>query len=107
MWRRDAPASLLVKSDEENSWTSESLTPTGTYELTVEALKPRLMSADSGPLRDVATQLGMNEITVKVAAHRMREKYRKLLLQTISQTVENPDDVKQEIEHLFSALSTK
>ena len=72
-----------------------------------EALKPRLMSADSGPLRDVATQLGMNEITVKVAAHRMREKYRKLLLQTISQTVENPDDVKQEIEHLFSALSTK
>lgn len=70
-----------------------------------EALKPRLISVDPGPLRDVAAKLGMNEITVKVAAHRMREKYRKLLLQTISQTVENPDDIEQEIEDLFTALS--
>lgn len=70
-----------------------------------EALKPRLVSDDSGPLRNVANQLGMNEITVKVAAHRMREKYRTLLIQTVSQTVENPDDIRQEIQDLFDALS--
>ena len=69
------------------------------------ALKPRLTFADAAPLGDVAAQLGFNEITVKVAAHRMREKYRQTLEKIISMTVEDPQDVKQEINDLFQSLS--
>ncbi len=69
------------------------------------ALKPRLTSENAASLAEVAAQLGLNEITVKVAAHRMREKYRLMLEQVISQTVDRPEEVEQEINDLFRSLS--
>jgi RNA polymerase sigma-70 factor (ECF subfamily) len=70
-----------------------------------EALKGRF-SVDGDPtmLASVATQLGMNESAVKVAAHRMRERYRKLLRSQIALTVDTPDEVDEEIMHLFKAI---
>jgi RNA polymerase sigma factor (sigma-70 family) len=51
-----------------------------------------------------AQQLGISETTAKVAAHRMRKRYRELLRDEISQTVERPEDVDEEIRDLFAVL---
>jgi RNA polymerase sigma-70 factor (ECF subfamily) len=70
-----------------------------------DALKGRF-SAEADPtlLGCVAKELGMAESAVKVALHRMRERYRKLLRSEIALTVESPDEVDEEIMHLFKVL---
>jgi hypothetical protein len=70
-----------------------------------DALKGRF-STDGDPalLASVAEQLGMNEGAVKVAMHRMRQRYRKLLRNEIELTVESPQQVEEEIMHLFKVF---
>ena len=46
----------------------------------------------------------MTEGTVKVAAHRLRKRYRELLRDEIAQTVASPDLVDEEIRYLLSCL---
>ncbi len=41
MWQRDSASSLNVEFDEVNSWSIDSLTPSGTHELQLETLQPR------------------------------------------------------------------
>lgn len=53
-----------------------------------------------------ARRLGMSEGAVKVAAHRMRRRYRDLLREEIARTVDRPDDVDGELRHLFGVLSS-
>jgi RNA polymerase sigma-70 factor (ECF subfamily) len=74
-------------------------------ETVFDALKGRF-SADGDPavLASVAADLGMNESAVKVALHRMRARYRKLLRSQIALTVETPGEVDEEILHLFKAI---
>jgi len=55
----------------------------------------------------VGAALGMSEANVKVTVHRLRKRYRELLRDEISQTVENVADIEEEIRHLFSALSAR
>ena len=43
---------------------------------------------------------------VKVAVHRMRQRYRELLREEIAHTVEEPDQIDEEIRQLFAALSS-
>jgi RNA polymerase sigma-70 factor (ECF subfamily) len=64
------------------------------------------LTGESGaaPLRQVAEQLGMTEGAVKVAIHRLRQKYRELLRDEISQTVAAQDDVDDELSLLLAAL---
>ena len=54
--------------------------------------------------RDVAAELGMTEGAVKVAVHRLRRRYRDLVREEIAQTVAGPEDVDEELRHLFAAL---
>lgn len=70
-----------------------------------EALKGRLAGGDSGRYSEVAESLGMSEIAVKVASHRMKNRYRDLIRETIQQTVSSEEDVDQELAELFEALS--
>jgi len=42
---------------------------------------------------------------VKVAVHRLRQRYGELLRAEIANTVSNPDDVQSEIRHLIAVLS--
>ena len=70
-----------------------------------DALKPHLVRQSNDSWRDVSTELGMNEIAVKVAAHRMRQKYRSILYDLIAQTVDTKSEIDKEIADLFSALS--
>jgi RNA polymerase sigma-70 factor (ECF subfamily) len=54
--------------------------------------------------RDLAARLAMSEGALRVAAHRMRERYRALLRDAVAQTVDQPEDVEDELRHLVSVL---
>lgn len=54
---------------------------------------------------EVAARLGMSEGSVRVAVHRLRERYRECLRAAVADTVESADAVDAELQHLFSALS--
>jgi DNA-directed RNA polymerase specialized sigma24 family protein len=51
-----------------------------------------------------AEELGMTEGAVKVAVHRLRHRYRELLREEISRTLQDPSQVEDEIRDLFAAL---
>jgi RNA polymerase sigma-70 factor (ECF subfamily) len=61
----------------------------------------------SASYREVGAELGMSEGAVKVAVHRLRGRYRELLLGEIAQTVAAPEEVEEELLHLFEAISSK
>jgi RNA polymerase sigma-70 factor (ECF subfamily) len=72
------------------------------------ALKPTL-TADGRDARDpsyldLAERLGTSEGAIKVAAHRLRRRYRELLREHIAETVEREEDVDDEIRDLFEAV---
>ncbi len=52
----------------------------------------------------VAEELGLSEGSVKVAVHRLRRRYRDLLRREIAETVEDANEVDEELRHLFSAV---
>jgi RNA polymerase sigma factor (sigma-70 family) len=71
-----------------------------------ESLKPYL-PAGRGPAsyQDVAAKLGMTEGAVKVAVHRLRDRYRQIVRAQVAQTVATPEQVEEEIRDLFAALA--
>jgi DNA-directed RNA polymerase specialized sigma24 family protein len=52
----------------------------------------------------VAAQLGMTENAVAVGAHRFRERLRWFIQDEVRQTVANPADWREELDHLVAAL---
>lgn len=70
-----------------------------------ERCKPALIGAETAePYADLARQLGMAETAVRVAVHRMRQRYRQLLTEEVRQTVETPAEVDEELRALRAAL---
>jgi DNA-directed RNA polymerase specialized sigma24 family protein len=55
---------------------------------------------------NLAAELGMAETAVKKQLHNMRQRYRSLLRAEVSQTVDNPVDVDDEIRYLCASLAT-
>jgi RNA polymerase sigma-70 factor (ECF subfamily) len=51
-----------------------------------------------------AGDLGMSEGAVKVAVHRLRRHFRDLLRDEIAQTVSSPEEIEDELRHLWSAV---
>ena len=47
----------------------------------------------------------MSESAVKVAVHRLRQRYRELLRLEIANTVARPEQIEEEIRHLFAVLA--
>ncbi len=72
-----------------------------------EVLKPFLSGSRSLTHAEAAAKLDMQEGAVKVAAHRMRTRYRELIRAEISQTVESPEHIDDEIRRLFEVLAEK
>ncbi len=68
------------------------------------ALKGTLTGGRSITYAAIGAELGMTEGAVKVAAHRMRRRYRALLREEIAQTVDGPDEIGNEIHYLLSCL---
>lgn len=60
---------------------------------------------DSIPYRDTAAKLNMTEAAVRTAVHRLRRHYRKSLRDEIAQTVATEDQIDEEIDDLFAALT--
>lgn len=70
-----------------------------------EELKVFLNGEKGGSYAEVGARLGMSESAIKVTVHRLRVRYRELLKLEIADTVSSPEAIKDEINHLFTALS--
>ena len=71
-----------------------------------DQLKPALLGeGDAVAHAQVAGRLGMSEGAVKVAAHRLRRRYRELLREEVRRTVDTVEEVEDEIRGLFVSLA--
>jgi RNA polymerase sigma-70 factor (ECF subfamily) len=69
-----------------------------------DALKGCLAGGAELAYAELARGLEMTEGAVKVAVHRLRQRYRDRLRAAIAETVEKPEDVDDEVRDLFAAL---
>jgi RNA polymerase sigma-70 factor (ECF subfamily) len=71
-----------------------------------DVLKPSIMgSRETQPYAALAVQLTLSEDAVKMAVHRLRERYRERLKAEVAHTVASPADVENELRHLFRVLT--
>lgn len=71
-----------------------------------EKLSPGLAGRRTdAPHASLAAELSMSEPAVRVALHRMRQRYRQLLREEIAQTVAREEDVDDELRLLLRALA--
>jgi DNA-directed RNA polymerase specialized sigma24 family protein len=54
---------------------------------------------------DLAKELGGTEGAARVAVHRLRKRFREVFREEITQTVDDPENVEEEIRHLLTALA--
>lgn len=52
-----------------------------------------------------AEKLGAEVSSVPVLVHRLRQRYRELVRQEVSQTVSSPMELDEEMRHLFATLN--
>jgi RNA polymerase sigma factor (sigma-70 family) len=57
------------------------------------------------PYAELAERLNLREPALRVAVHRLRQRYRELLRAEIARTVATEGEVDEEIRHLFGVLS--
>ena len=70
-----------------------------------EALRGSIAgSAESQSYAEIAGRLSMTEGAVKMAAHRLRGEYRKVLREEIGETVSDPAMIDEEIKFLMDSL---
>jgi RNA polymerase sigma-70 factor (ECF subfamily) len=62
------------------------------------------LTGEESARRETATRLGMTEGAVKVAVHRLRQRYRELLRAEIAETVAKPADIAAEMRYLVAVL---
>jgi RNA polymerase sigma-70 factor (ECF subfamily) len=60
---------------------------------------------DTVSYRDIAARLGMTEAAVKVTVYRLRKRFREILRDEISQTVDSPEHIEEELQALRAALT--
>jgi RNA polymerase sigma factor (sigma-70 family) len=70
-----------------------------------DRLKGSLSGTDAEfSLTEIAAELGISVNAAKVAAHRLRKRYRELLRAEVAQTLADPQEIDDEIRQLFAAL---
>ncbi|MFO1484542.1 MAG: ECF-type sigma factor [Verrucomicrobiaceae bacterium] len=72
-------------------------------EATFDVLKNTLSGTET-PREELAKKLGLSEGALKVAIHRLRQRYRDVLRSEIAETVDSPTDVDDEMRHLVTVL---
>lgn len=71
-----------------------------------DLLRPHLLGSGEGlPYAQIATQLNMTVVAVKVTVHRLRKRYGEILRAEVAHTLANPADAEAEIHHLIESLS--
>ena len=69
-------------------------------------LRPALVAGTSDfDCAQAAKDLGMSEGATRVAVHRLRKRYREIFQYEITQTLSDPQDFEQEVNHLIQILS--
>ena len=63
------------------------------------------LRSETQPYATLASALNMSEGAVRVAVHRLRERYRNRLKAEVAQTVATPAEVDDELRHLFRVLA--
>src|SRR5215813_2302737 len=126
-WVAESPSQLFNSAQTPNSLPPERLFDLSWAKTVVEHALQRLreeceskgklwlFQALSSHLTDerdevsyakLSSELGMAETAVKKQLHNMRQRYRSLLRDEVSQTVENAADVDDEIRYLCAILAT-
>ena len=68
------------------------------------ALEPYLQDGGGPPYQETAESLGISEGALKSAVHKIRRRFGTLLRAEIARTVDDPEEVEDEIRHLLAAL---
>jgi len=85
-----------LQAEYENSGRSEMFT----------LLRASLTRDDSSMgYAEIAARLDSSTAAIKMTAMRMRARYQALLREEIARTVASPEEIEDELRHLFSALS--
>jgi DNA-directed RNA polymerase specialized sigma24 family protein len=72
----------------------------------LEVLKPWLIGgADHGDQQAAATELGLSATAIRVAVHRLRQKFRDAVRAELRQTLVEGGSVEEELRALFAALA--
>jgi RNA polymerase sigma-70 factor (ECF subfamily) len=98
-WATTLLEDVLARLGEEHAQAGKA----ALYDRLKELLVP---SAQAVSTAEVAAELGMTEGAVRVALHRLRDRYRELLEAAIARTVETPEQVADEIRCLFAAFGS-
>jgi DNA-directed RNA polymerase specialized sigma24 family protein len=70
-----------------------------------ERLRPALLCHEGAPSnQSIADELGLTVGSVKMAAHRLRMRYRDRLREEIARTVAEPSEIDAEIRALLATL---
>ena len=70
-----------------------------------EHLKPHLTGQEPRTgYRELASELGMTQVALRGALHRMRQRFGELIRDEIAGTVANPDEVDDEVRHLLAVV---
>ena len=69
-----------------------------------DVLEASLTGEDAAPRAEIAARLDMSEGAVKVAVHRLRQRYRELLRAAIAETVSSEADLNEEMGYLVTVL---
>ena len=72
------------------------------YEELSKFLRP---DSEEGSYSEAANRLNMKENAIKVAVHRMRRRYGDLVREEVSHTLSDPNQIEEEIRHLYSIFS--
>jgi RNA polymerase sigma factor (sigma-70 family) len=83
--------------DEQKDWGKG-----GEFELFLPFLTP---GSEAVSYSSVARQLGITEVAVRMAVHRLRRRYRQVFREALAQTVANPADLDAEMHYLLEVLS--
>ena len=71
-----------------------------------QTLKPWLTGDADQPQAIAATALGLSDTAVKVAIHRLRQRFRQQLRAELATTLDSAAMVEEEMSHLFAALAS-
>ena len=69
-------------------------------------LRPHLLNDVAGAsYAQIAAELNMTVVAVKVTVHRLRQRYGEVLREEIAQTLSDRAEVDSELRHLIASLS--
>jgi RNA polymerase sigma-70 factor (ECF subfamily) len=94
-WAQESVARAMKKLQQESEAKGN-----GQLFLTLQGA----LEGQQTPTKETATRLGITAGAVKVALHRLRQRFRQLLRAEIAQTVSDPSEIDEEMRYLVEAL---